>query len=571
MGSIVSKESRTRFMTPVETKEQLQAKFAHLLVREYRDWSEKQRIITVGFDELFATFAENREPTNGWSLSSFEAFFAHLLPADKRYIIKDASPILYRMVHRLGSYPYQLFPTGPLPAAFTTTAKSSEKSGQALSPAVVTKIILRNAVLIIMLPLFSKDSALKRQRVLFQSMAWRDSSLPSVSSRNDDEDEDLIHTLFMLSNDNFRRYHWNEAFVTSGPPLPPASTFPSSFSTDTRGVIPRGELGPLLRLLLIYQQTFIDIEEVLGEHEAGFDLITGCVLNSFFDYECSQQQSTDVSWGLFYSTLIVHLPNLFDSLEHLFEIFLRDHSLPQPAPKTNVFRQFLARTSEMIQPQDVPFFPKPASFELSEDSVSSMVEKKPVPPVFLTYSIICQLSSFFPQYLKIRLCNATPLGPSIFKECVINRSYAGILLIHGSLIRNLPLGSTARVTFGILFTASDTKIYAPNIYQYNRTYIFQLEPVHRIHFDTPLAPESEPIDTNFYCQNGKIAIKACLTTEKSESVTLEVNGTTQIGTFTRTNLVQVGDTINPGTQFLKSAEVYEKFRVESFKLLGLDR
>ncbi|RDL41735.1 uncharacterized protein BP5553_01714 [Venustampulla echinocandica] len=509
MGQKVSRERRAAFLTPVETQDQLQAKFAHYLVRRSREWDlEKQKMITTTFDEIFTKFSVKGQPQEYWNTASLVEFISPTLPADLRYIITDAAPILHRMVSRLGSYPYQTRTTGTL-----------------------TLDVLRSAVIIIMLPYhydlsfnrtpdyeyksveqYEKDLRLKTHRLLFQSLT-ESVPLPVADlPRNDCTDEDLIQALHALSVDNIRFWSSKRDSVTKAPPLPPALALPSSNSDDLTGIIPLGELRSLLRLLLLYQFTREDLDPKCESFKLQLEQVTDCVLKAFSQSD-DEKRGDGVTWDSFTRTLTTHLPRIFDGLSNLFTRFLRAQE-PQAEPK-----------------------PK-------------------LSPKALGEPIICQLATFKPTMppLSWRLPSYTVLDQNTFNGCVTSRTRTAMVLVSG-------LRNTTNVTFGILLGAcSEEKPSGDEGY----TCIFQLEPVHCVYFDK--RRELSKVSFSSDGQN-QISIKVDIITENSESVELTIeNGK---GAFVRKNVFQTEEGNTPITQHAQEgASIEGSFSADDIKFLG---
>lgn len=173
-------------------------------------------------------------------------------------VLMDAIPIMHRCLLRLGSYPYQNDPEDFL-----------------------THDVLRTAIIFVahsFYKLFADFTA-----ILYQCMARLDREKIWKKERDADDDKDLNDVLSLLRNR--RRDPDNPKSMIQGPRHPPASHFPSSWSTDFDQGIPRQEFRSFLRLMLVLNPYYsgIDVDNfanltTLTEVER----VTDCMLSTFF-------------------------------------------------------------------------------------------------------------------------------------------------------------------------------------------------------------------------------------------------------------------------------------------------
>ena len=178
-----------------------------------------------------------------------------------RLVLMDAIPIMHRCLLRLGSYPYQNDPEEFL-----------------------THDVLRTAVILVYHASEEIRSAYldagTRAVVLYQSMARLDRGKTQKRKRSADDDKDLKKVLDLLANR--RRHPDSPKAMIRGPNHPPASHFPSSWSTDFEQAIPVRDFRSFLRLMLVLNPCCSEIDVgnfamTLTEVER----VTDCILSAF--------------------------------------------------------------------------------------------------------------------------------------------------------------------------------------------------------------------------------------------------------------------------------------------------
>lgn len=165
-------------------------------------------------------------------------------PSELTSIVSDAAPLLYRIVVRLGSYPYHLNPEENL-----------------------TSDILRTGVILILSKYRfrgcqrpeDRKSCIefwekKSRRLLFQSMMQ--GGVPSAKDqdqRSDEDDEDLLEVLQALQEvDNGKSQELTEREMKSQL----FNDLPTSNSTELGGTIPEVDFRNFVRLMLLYRFPF---------------------------------------------------------------------------------------------------------------------------------------------------------------------------------------------------------------------------------------------------------------------------------------------------------------------------
>lgn len=151
------------------------------------------------------------------------------------------------------------------------------------------------------------------RRIIFQGLAnKRDTLVDNSVTRTDEDDEDLNAALVYLSDNRWKRPNPCLTPYTA-PPLPPASSFPSSFSRRLDGSIQCKSVEVLLRSLMIMRLRHHDlyIEDTL-EHDQGLKKATESILATVQSHFESQVQS-DFNWQHFdylFKQVAVRIPIL---------------------------------------------------------------------------------------------------------------------------------------------------------------------------------------------------------------------------------------------------------------------
>ncbi|KAI0179454.1 hypothetical protein GGR52DRAFT_536278 [Hypoxylon sp. FL1284] len=244
MGQSTSAQSREQHrLPPVQSIDQFQDRVRQLLRRNCLSRQEVTR-----FRSVFNKFSSASEASPTWNESDLVKFLGVSLPDELKPALEAAGPLLYRCMIRVGSFPYQTQPVSALTADVAMVA--------------VTVLLRRHesdASTISGIGSGDEEEEVRRaewlRRILFQSMATRDSSATSHStSRGAADDEDLMRAhKFVSSHNKWRDWERNPKVAHSGPPVIPVSELPSSRSQDLSGSIAMPELEALVKLLLSCQ------------------------------------------------------------------------------------------------------------------------------------------------------------------------------------------------------------------------------------------------------------------------------------------------------------------------------
>lgn len=190
----------------------------------------------------------------------------------------DAVPIMHRCLLRLGFYPYQNDPEEFL-------------TDDVLHVTVIHVYRLAGRIIC-----SSPSSA----QPVYQSMARLDREKTRKRERSEEDDDDLEFVLRKLAN--WRRHPDNPKAMIRGPSHPPASYFPSSWSTDFEQAIPEREFRSFLRLMLVLNQCHSNIyvdkfAMVLTEVERATD----CILSAFLRPGASVDD--DITFDIFHPAI----------------------------------------------------------------------------------------------------------------------------------------------------------------------------------------------------------------------------------------------------------------------------
>ncbi|GME66440.1 hypothetical protein K490DRAFT_60925 [Neofusicoccum parvum] len=185
-----------------------------------------------------------------------ESVFLHQLSLLAPPELLDAGPILFRLLLRLGSYPYHQQACGDMLTFDCFVVGLAHLTG-----------LYRRSLWILIRAKTKADryaQVTKRHtRLLFQCMRDR----PDVSDAVDssvDEREDVITMLDTFRVDDDAINLENPKVIKPRSVLPDPSHLPSPRSDSVGGHVPQARLRPLIRLLLVIQQP-----KILGTGPAG--------------------------------------------------------------------------------------------------------------------------------------------------------------------------------------------------------------------------------------------------------------------------------------------------------------
>lgn len=185
-----------------------------------------------------------------------------ILSSELKPLLPDAIPIIYRLLLRMGSFPYQNDPMSFL-----------------------TFEILRTACISINNDIYQLDDNQGFQIIFFQSLCRfnrisRLGNNKEHTPRNEDDDEHLEYALSCATR--LRRSQYNLRIIFRGQPNPPLSHFPSSWSRKLDQPIPTGEFRSFLRLMLFLSldSTGFDISGLAAWSNQAEEVVD-CMLAAF--------------------------------------------------------------------------------------------------------------------------------------------------------------------------------------------------------------------------------------------------------------------------------------------------
>ncbi|XXH04114.1 hypothetical protein Hte_010526 [Hypoxylon texense] len=307
MGQFTSSSARSEEqpqLPPVQNIEQFQDRLRQLLrnrclSRQEEDW----------FRSVFGKFSspsETSETSPTWTESDLVEFLGATLPDELKPALKAAGPLIYRCMVRIGSFPYQNQPVSTLTADVTTVAtivllRRHESSASAISDVGT-----------------GDDGGEVRwaewlRRILFQSMAIRDSLAADHRTASDDEDLLRAHQ-FVSSSNQWRDWERNPRVAYAGPPIIPTSELPSSRSQDLSGFIPKAELEALIKLLLASQLYLTgNGPEILALEGEQLDASVDSTTAAFHQSE----KVPGITWESF-NGVLSESPSIFSGFTRLF-------------------------------------------------------------------------------------------------------------------------------------------------------------------------------------------------------------------------------------------------------------
>ncbi|KAF2091485.1 hypothetical protein K490DRAFT_60925 [Saccharata proteae CBS 121410] len=391
--------------------------------------ANRQSILMVGMIAAAAAFA------SVWTEETFIRYLSDNFPATILRL-DTVGPVLYRLVVRLGSYPYH---------------QQADQNVLTLKCFKVAVALLTGQYWRKFWDLLDADDVVEeeskaaeiRTRLLFQSLRGRatqaDGQAPASHHESEIKD-DVRSVLELLEKNNKWRDPDNPKVVKRGLPLPPVSALPPCHSDDLRGEVAYEDLGSLIRLLLVMGQYTVGCRaEDLTDNEQGLDEVVSSIMAGIIELK-EGKAGRRIPYAEFRKTLITLLPNLYDGFGPIFATLVKE-------------------TGDQST--------KPSQEPIMDDS-------------FLTLPLIHQLASFLP--LPISPANLSRLyaGNAMQLEDLVNLVFSKgnekLLL----LVQSVPKPSDVSQkpsTIGALLAADDTNEQGRKPGYYRR--IFELSPKHR--------------------------------------------------------------------------------------------
>ena len=318
------------------------------------------RVVTVTSPES--------EPGN-WSESDFIYVLSLSFPEPSNQLLLEAGPLLYRLIFRLGSYPYH-----------------QEKSAKDLDLGTLQKtvtILLQYDEYLLQASNSDEerdDHAARLQdrylRLLSQSLA----ATPNldIKERGEDDYEDVTEALHIASRRRILRHPTNPRIGTLAAALPPPSSFPPSYSRTLEGRLANADLHILIRLVLAYQLYWSGTgpEYIVASPSDGFNKAANSILSSF-----DPDEDGRYGWQSFYQAMAQQKSSLQIAMPRILT------SLTESPPTVN---------------KDALFsLPPVRAAELLSSAYTSIEPSLPTLGAILTLPLLCQLSMFLPEDLSM--------------------------------------------------------------------------------------------------------------------------------------------------------------------------
>ncbi|KAF2667605.1 hypothetical protein BT63DRAFT_296031 [Microthyrium microscopicum] len=168
------------------------------------------------------------------------------------------------------------------------------------------------------------------RRIIFQSLAIEKNTMTDEPvTQTEEDDQDLKATLAYLADKRWKRPNPCHTPYRA-PPLPPASSFPSSFSRRLDGSIRFKTIEVLLRSLMILRLRRQDLQiENTPEHSQGLRKATESILATIQGHFKSQVES-DFNWEHFDYLFKQVAPHAVEYFPCLLELFLAPPATSSP-------------------------------------------------------------------------------------------------------------------------------------------------------------------------------------------------------------------------------------------------
>ena len=435
---------RHRHLTEISV-EQLVHRYQEVLGTTYLSFEERSWLEVVF--EKFAT------RPGYWSESDLTSFLSLSFPEPSTQLLREAGPTLYRLLLRVGSYPYHQDPSKKLDLSTLRTA---------------TVILLRNDEYRLWFSYGDEEEnecAARLQarypRLLFQALA----PTPDLNTdeMGESDDEDVVEALRVISQRKFIRDPTNPKIGTPVPKTPRPSSFPSSHARMLDGQLSRVDLQVLLRLFLACQLYWggSGPEHVIASPSNGFDRAADSLYTAF-----ELDQEGNCGWRSFDRAIAKQKTGLYMAMPRILDPLIKG--------------------SQTIDTSAFASLPRAEATNLLRSNYQSAESRFPTPGAILTLPLLSQLTMFLPEDLlfdKAKLLFWTKGGeqkmPHSIKAHLDDPSADSLLLISAKTKRGPPSSPTGTPTVCGVYLPSSQEPTSPSGAA-SRPIVFQCEPEHRI-------------------------------------------------------------------------------------------
>lgn len=397
------------------------------------------------FQLLFEKFASR---LGHWSESDLISFLVLSFPEPSTQLIREAGPILYRLLLCVGSYPYHQDPVNQLDletlrTAITLLLGNDERSF-----------------------LFTEDEEEENERasqirarysrLLFQSLAIEKNFNTGESSERNDED--LKEALHIISQRRVLRHPIRPKIGTRAPELPPPSSLPPAHAEALSGRLTQSDLQILIRLFLACQLHWAGIgpEQIVASPSDGLEKATNAIIGAF-----NLEQEGLCAWESFHQVIARLRPGIQSAMACILPSFIKK---PSSVNEDEFVALPLAEASKLIC----------ANHQKAE---SDFV----LPGMILSLPLLCHLAMFLPEEslldrLKlISQMNGEAKMMQTITTHINNSSLSSLLLISGYVQQAAHSSATNLQIICGAFLPS-THLIPTN--SGNKPIIFQCEPKH---------------------------------------------------------------------------------------------
>ena len=420
-------------------------------------YQEALRINFLSFEErswLKVVFEKFATRPGYWSESDLTSFLSLSFPEPSTQLVREAGPTLYRLLLRVGSYPYHQDPSKKLDLSTLRTA---------------TVILLRNdeyRVRYIGGDEEKNECAARLRarylRLLFQALA----PTPDLNTdeMGESDDEDVVEALRVISQRRILRHPTNPKIGTPAPEAPRPSSLPSSHARMLDGQLSGVDLQVLLRLFLACQLYWggSGPEHVIASPSGGFNRAADSLYTAF-----ELDPEGNCGWRSLERAMAKQKTGLYMAMLRILDP--------------------LIKRPETIDPTAFASLPRAEATNLLRSNYQSAESRFPAPGAILTLPLLSQLAMFLPEDLPIdeaKLLFSTTKRreqkmPHFIKAHLDDPSAASLLLISAKTNRGPPASPTGTSTVcGVYLPSSPDP--ASRSGAASRPIIFQCEPEHRI-------------------------------------------------------------------------------------------
>ncbi|KAI2462756.1 hypothetical protein F4781DRAFT_184142 [Annulohypoxylon bovei var. microspora] len=448
------------WLAPVDNVDQFIGRFRFVLEIHCLSCEERQRSRL-----LFEKFSGSSNPPQTWDEADMVELLSVALPDELKGTLLAAGPLLFRIMIRLGSFPYHSQPVSSLTLDMVLVAviillRYHERNGTAVagtSPGDFS----------------SEEKGMKwLRRILFQCMAIRDGSSEGcdlggtdrIIRKSESDDEDLLGAYrYVVSTNRWRDWERTPKVLHRGPPIIPEVELPSSRSRDLSGSIPRAEFDFLVKLLLAGQLYLSgDSTEPLTNTKE-LDACVASVLSAFPE----AREVPYITWDSYDGILSSQLPNIYIGFAGLLApLILHGRiSTEQLSSSSRTETSLLLRRAfSKVTPQN------------SSIPVGSIFKPR----------IFAQLATFLP----LELCTQRPSviytagGGSFRLDALKNqmrpRRQPLVILVSGTALDIASSDGVVHICFGAFLSEDDEDADSQEYLEQIPADVFQLRPTHSV-------------------------------------------------------------------------------------------